>query len=387
MTAVNYWYTMIYSCFFVFQLQKSGYMLANIRKWGCEYTGGKLMRALFLEGPRTLSIRETQIPEIAADEALIKVHSVGICGSDIEYFSHNRCGSFVPLAPLVLGHELSGEVVKTGTEVNNIAIGTRVAIDPSMPCRMCRFCRAGRHNLCENLRFIGTAATVPHLSGGFGEYVAIRGSNCIMIPENVSWSEAACLEPLSVAVHAVLRPRRIAGERVLITGGGAIGQFIALTCRFYGAAVIAMSDIQDFRRIFAVEQGADFGLNPADSDDIATVSEEIGGFDLIIDASGAGPAVKQNFHLINKGGTIVQVGTLSDDLELPFNIVMTKELTILGSFRYGDVYQKAMSMLASEQVDVKPLISAVFPFDNAVDAFNLASERGNAIKIQVTLNQ
>lgn len=344
------------------------------------------MRAIFLEGPRTLVERETDTPAVGTGDVLIKVHSMGICGSDIEYYMHNKCGSFVPRNPLVLGHELSGVVVEAGASVTNISVGTRVSIDPSMPCRVCRYCRAGRHNLCENLRFVGTAATYPHISGGLGEFVAIACENCHVIPEGVSWEDATCLEPLSVAVHAALRPARIAGENVLITGGGTIGQFVALACRAFGAATVAVSDIQGFRRDFAVEQGADFGIDPMDADDITRAQHATGGFGLIFDASGAPAAVKQNLELVNKGGSIVQIGTINGAVELPANLIMSKELSVIGSFRYGDIYPIAMNLLASKRVNVTPLVSSTFPFTEATAAFEQAAERGNAIKIQVEVS-
>ncbi len=344
------------------------------------------MRAVFLEGPRTLVERETDVPPVGAEDVLIKVHSMGICGSDIEYYMHNKCGAFVPRNPLVLGHELSGEVVETGASVTTISPGTRVSIDPSIPCRICRYCRCGRHNLCENLRFIGTAATYPHISGGLGEFVAIPATNCQIIPDDVSFSDATCLEPLSVAVHAALRPARIAGEKVLVTGGGTIGQFVALVCRAFGASVVAVSDIQAFRRNFAVEQGADFGVNPTDAQDLARVQDTTGGFDLIFEASGAPAAIKQNLELVNKGGTIVQIGTANGPVELPANLIMSKELSVLGSFRYGDIYPISMGLLASKRVNVTPLVSSTFSLTEAAKAFELAAERGDAIKIQVEIS-
>jgi L-idonate 5-dehydrogenase len=342
-----------------------------------------MMRAVFLEGPRTLVERETERPAVGPDDVLLKVHSMGICGSDIEYYMHNKCGAFVPRNPLVLGHELSGEVVEIGTAVRTLNMGTRVAIDPSMPCRVCKFCRAGRHNLCENLRFVGTAATFPHIAGGLSEYVSVPAANCHVIPDGVTWAEATCLEPLSVAVHACLRPGRIAGQKVLITGGGTIGQFVALAGRAFGAAVVAVSDIQAFRREFAAKQGADFGFDPTDAAELARVQEATGGFDLIFEASGAPPAIKQNLDLVNRGGTIVQIGTIARDVELPANLIMSKELSVIGSFRYGDIYSISMGLLAAKRVDVTPLISAVFPMSDTSKAFELAAERGNAIKILV----
>ncbi|TVQ28171.1 MAG: L-idonate 5-dehydrogenase [Spirochaetaceae bacterium] len=354
------------------------------------------MRTIALDGAKNLVERSAPDPTAGPGEVCIRVNTVGICGSDIEYYLHNRIGSFIPRGPLVLGHELSGQVVAVGSPVDpsssstvpgsgghGVVVGSRVAIDPSMPCRVCAYCRAGRHNLCTNLKFIGTAATVPHLAGGFAGYVVVPRANCFLMPDDISWGEGACLEPVSVAVHAAVRAGSVAGRRVLVSGGGTIGQFVALVARAFGAAVVAVSDPQQHRREFAVSQGGDFGIDPTQPDDMARVREQTGGFDLVFEASGAAPAVRANLELVNRGGTIVQIGSIAGDVELPLNLVMSKELSIVGSFRYADVYPTSMNLLASRRVDVRPLISATYRFADTPAAFALAAERGNAIKIQV----
>ncbi len=341
------------------------------------------MKAILLDGAKNLVEGSTETPSLGPDDVRIKVNTMGICGSDIEYYLHNRIGSFVPRGPLVLGHELSGEIVETGTNVASPAVGMRVAIDPSMPCRVCEYCRAGRHNLCTDLKFVGTAATVPHIPGGLAEYVTVPASNCYIVPDHLSWGEGACLEPLSVAVHGVLRPGSVAGSKVLVSGGGTIGQFVALAARAFGAAVVAVSDLKPFRRRFATDQGADYGIDPTDPDEMARAQEESGGFDVVFEASGAPPAVRSNLEIVKRGGTIVQIGSIASEVELPANLIMSKELRYLGSFRYADIYPISMNLLASRRVDVRPLISASYPLSKVTDAFELAAERGDTIKVQV----
>jgi L-idonate 5-dehydrogenase len=341
------------------------------------------MKAVFLDGAKNLVERSAEAPPIGPDDVRIRVNTMGICGSDIEYYLHNRIGSFVPQGPLVLGHELAGEVVERGANVTTPEVGARVAIDPSIPCRRCEYCRAGRHNLCNDMKFVGTAATVPHIPGGLAEYVSVPAGNCYLVPDDLSWGEGACLEPLSVAVHAALRPGQLAGAKVLVSGGGTIGQFVALAVRAFGAAVVAVSDLQAFRREFALEQGADIGLDPTKPDEMAAAQAETGGFDTIFEASGAPPAVRSNLEIVKKGGTIVQIGSINGNVELPANLIMSKELRYLGSFRYGDIYPISMSLLATRRVDVRPLISATYPLPKVTDAFELAAERGDTIKVQV----
>ncbi|MFW5686099.1 MAG: NAD(P)-dependent alcohol dehydrogenase [Spirochaetota bacterium] len=346
------------------------------------------MRAFYLDNAETLTLRDAPPPVAGEGEVTLRVHTVGICGSDIEYYRHFRIGSFVPRGPLVLGHEISGEVAAhgPGTDTTSApAIGSRVAIDPSMPCRRCTYCRAGRHNLCTNMRFIGTAATVPHISGGLGEYVVVPAGNCYHVPDHVSWGEAACLEPLAVAVHAALRPGSVAGSRVLVTGGGTIGQFVALVARALGSARVTVSDLQAFRREFARNQGADDVFDPSDPHDVERARTTSGGFDIIFEASGAPSAVRGNLEIVERGGTIVQIGSIQRDVELPANHIMAKELRVLGSFRYGEVYPTAMNLLARRQVDVRPLISRTFSFGETPEAFGLAAERAETVKVQIAM--
>lgn len=361
------------------------------------------MRAIYLDGAKSLTEREAERPAPGPGEALIRVHTVGICGSDIEYFLHGKIGAFVPVAPLVLGHELAGEVVALGSDPISpvtgepvqrrplpgsggygVQIGSRVAIDPSIPCRVCEYCRAGRHNLCTDLRFVGTAATVPHINGGLAEFVTVPVANCHIVPDHLSWGEGACLEPLSVAVHAVLRPGTVAGARVLVTGGGTIGQFVALTARAMGASVVAVSDPQESRFKLALELGADHGIDPRNADEMERVRSETGGFDVILEASGVPQAVRANLELVSRGGTIVQIGSIGTEVQLPANLIMSKELSYLGSFRYAEIYPISMNLLESRRVDVRPLISATYPLSETRTAFDLASKRSNAIKVQIS---
>jgi L-idonate 5-dehydrogenase len=342
--------------------------------------------AYFLEGPKILARREIRLPDIPAGWALIKVHRVGICGSDIEYYSHSKCGVFVPRQPFVLGHEFSGEVVRVGKGVQSLPVGSRVTVDPSIPCRSCHYCTSGRYNLCTNMRVIGSASGYPHLNGAFSQYVAVPAENCHKFSEQLSFAEAAFLEPLSVAVYAALRPRLIAGQNILITGAGTIGQLLNLVLRDFGAGRITVSDLQSGRRQVALEGGADYAIDPKAEDiqdNVSRIAAE--GFDLIFEASGAAPALDDSLRMIRRGGTIVQIGTLPDEVTLPANKIMTKELTVLGSFRYAHVFSMALNLLEQRRIDVRPLISETFTFEKVPEAFERGAERGDSIKLQVAI--
>ena len=341
------------------------------------------VKAILLNGAKNLESGNIQPQELGPRDVRIKVRTMGICGSDVEYYLHNRIGPFVPQGPLALGHELAGTVVEVGPEVDQSIAGARVAIDPSIPCRVCEFCRIGRHNLCTNLRFVGTAATVPHIPGGLAEEVVVPAANCFVIPDELSFGEGACLEPLSVAVHAALRPGSIAGAHTLVSGGGTIGQFVALVARAFGAASVTVSDLQSFRREFALGQGADAAVDPIQEGDLAEASERVGGFDVVFEASGAPPAIRSALDVVKRGGTIVQIGSIAEEVQAPLNVIMTKELRYMGTFRYGDIYPISLNLLSTRRVDVRPLISATFPVDDVVEAFELAAARSNSVKVQV----
>lgn len=348
----------------------------------------ELMPAYFLEGPQTLTQRDAELPNVPPDWVLIEVQRVGICGSDIEYYERGKCGGFVPRTPFVLGHEFSGEVVRIGEQVESLEVGARVTADPSIPCRECRYCHSGRHNLCTNMRFIGSASAYPHLNGAFGKYVAIPAANCYEFSEDLSFAEAAFLEPLSVAVHASLRPDQVAGQNILITGVGTIGQLLNLVLRAFGASQITVSDLQASRRQIALENGADDAIDPR-SEDIQKQVNEIApdGFDVVFEASGASSALADAITMVRRGGTIVQIGTLPDAVTLPANEIMAKELTMLGSFRYAHVFNTALNLLEQRRIDVRPLISETFAFENVPAAFEKAVERGDTIKLHVTMQE
>lgn len=342
------------------------------------------MKAFVLHGQRDLRAEDVPTPVPQVGQVLVRVRRAGICGSDIHYFVHGRAGSFVPLRPFTLGHEIAGEIAETGESVDPALVGQRVAIDPSMPCGSCEFCREGRYNLCLNMRFYGSASTDPHVDGGFAEYVIAPAANCHALPEGTSWSEAAMTEPLSVAVHAVLRAGNVAGKSILVTGGGAIGQLTALVARAFGAATVVLADIAAFPRDLAIDLGANAAL---DAGDAAVVEQGLalvpGGFHIVFEASGAPPAVPLAIALARRGATIVQIGTLPADVTAPLNTIMARELSYLGSFRFANVFAIAIDLMASGRVNVAPLVNAVLPLAEMQTAMDRAIGKDGVIKVQI----
>jgi len=328
------------------------------------------MQAFYLHGPRDLRPTQIDLPQPTPDEILIKIRATGICGSDLHYYLHGKNGDFVPERPFILGHESAGEIIDPGPFADALPTGSRVAIDPSHPCRSCTHCREGRYNLCAHMRYFGSAACRPPQDGSFREVVQIRAENCHLIPDTMDFCEAALLEPLSIAVHGVGQAGSIAGKRLLITGAGPIGQLIGLVARHYGAAHLTASDIRADALDLAAALWADQALR---ADDLIAIADTAGeGFDVVIEASGAPAALVTAYQHCRAGGTIVQLGVQSGPIELPVNLVMQKELTVRGSFRFAHVFAQALDLLARRQLNIAPLISARFDFPDLVAGFDAA---------------
>jgi L-idonate 5-dehydrogenase len=342
------------------------------------------MKAFLLHGEKDLRAQDLELPTVLPGHVLIKVKRAGICGSDMHYYSHGKIGSFIPKRPFVLGHEFAGEVVSAGDGVSSQIIGQRVTVDPSMPCGHCKFCLGRRNNLCRNMKFYGSASCDPHIDGGFAEYTVAPAANCFTIPDSLSWGEAAMIEPLSVVVHAARRAGDIKGHRVLVTGGGAIGQLMALVARNFGASQVVMSDIVSYPRDLAVTLGADASLNSSDKDfEAQAVSMSQGGFDFVFEASGSSIALAQAIAVAERGATIVQVGTLPTPVTASLNPVMAKELNFIGSFRFANVFATALELAVSKQINLSALISAVLPLRDMQKAMDLAIGKHEVVKIQV----
>mgnify|MGYP006074951387 CR=1 FL=1 len=348
-----------------------------------DYSDGK-MDAFLLREAKVLEPARLAIPRPSAGQALIRVRRAGICGSDIHYFIHGKAGRFVPNRPFVLGHEFAGEVIEVGSDVSTGLMGTRVAVDPSIPCETCNFCKSGRYNLCLSMRFFGSASCDPHLDGGFSQFVVVPAANCHVLDDRVSWGEAALVEPLSVVLHALNRSGGVAGKSVLITGGGSIGQLLAIAARAFGAAVVVLSDPVDFARSQALKLGADHALDPdAPNFEESAMDQSYGGFDLLFEASGATSALTHGIPLLRRGASLIQVGTLPAQVTFPFNDIMARELTVVGSFRFANVFDTALRLMTSGRIKAINTISAVYPLSDLPMAMDRAVAKKDVIKVQI----
>ena len=342
------------------------------------------MRCYVLHGKHDIRLETREVPQISEDMVLIKMRRMGICGTDVGYFGRGPVGRFGRVSPFILGHEGAGEVVDVGSNVKGLAAGSRVAIDPSQPCYHCRYCMTGRYNLCRQMRYLGSAGTIPPSDGLFADYLAFPARNCHPLPDELSYGEAALTEPLSVAIHAIKRAGDISGFSVLVTGGGPIGQLVLVVARAFGASKIALSEMVNTRRQFALDNGADQALDPTDESMMERARDFTdGGFDFAFEAAGAAAALTQAIDLVRPGGTIVQIGGLPGDVPMPINKIMSKELQYFGSFRFANVFQQAIHLAASKRIDLKPLITNTLPLAEFHTAMDQARARAGVVKVQI----
>jgi L-idonate 5-dehydrogenase len=332
-----------------------------------------------------LRLEEEAQPEAGPGQVLLKLGAGGICGSDLHYFLHGRVGSFVIREPLIPGHEVSGTVVKAGPNVTRVREGDKVAINPSHACGTCKACRAGRENLCSNMRFLGSASVFPHVQGAFREYFVMGERQCIPVSSNVALGELAFAEPLSVALHAVNRAGSLLGRRVLIAGAGTIGCLAVIAARLAGAGRIVVTDVVDRPLTMAKEVGADAAFRadrlPKDAAELAAALGEI---DVALEVSGHPAAVATCLAAVLRGGRIVQVGSLpGEGIHLLANQIMAREIDYMGTFRFGVEFDWSVRYLAEGRVNLRPLLSGQYPLRDALAAFRSATDKSKSTKVQL----
>jgi L-idonate 5-dehydrogenase len=342
------------------------------------------MRAVVIHAPKDLRIDGFPDATPGPGEVRVKIANGGICGSDLHYYHHGGFGTVRIREPMALGHEIAGVVAAVGQGVADLIEGTRVAVNPSLPCGVCAYCREGMRNQCLDMRFMGSAMRNPHVQGGFREYVTVDVSQALPIASSLSLAEAAMAEPLSVCLHAAHQAGSLLGQRVLVTGCGPIGALMVLVARHGGAAEIVVTDVADEPLAVARKIGASRAINvAADAAALDGWCAGKGTFDVLFEASGNQAALRTALDVLRPGGIIVQLG-LGGEMTLPINTVVAKELQIRGTFRFDREFELALRLMGEGLLDVKPLISASLPFDSAVEAFELASDRSKSMKVQLT---
>jgi len=341
------------------------------------------MRAIVAHAARDLRIDEAEIPPLGARDVRVRVAFGGICGSDLHYYHDGGFGAVRLKEPMILGHEIAGVVEAVGEEARRAKVGDRVAVNPSLPCNRCRYCREGLQNQCLDMRFYGSAMRFPHVQGAFREVLVCRESQAHAIGEGVSLQEAAMAEPLAVALHATRRAGSLIGRRVLISGAGPIGALTALAARRAGAAEIVVTDIMDPVLAHALRLGAERAINVArEPEALSAFAADKGTFDALFEASGAEAALRSGIEVVRPRGVIVQLG-LGGDMTIPINLITAKEIALRGTFRFHEEFALALDFIGKGLIDVRPLITATAPLQKARDAFELAGDRSQSMKVQI----
>jgi D-xylulose reductase len=339
-----------------------------------------------LNSIKSVAFEDRPIPSLKSPtDVLIRIGITGICGSDVHYWQHGSIGPFILKAPMVLGHESAGTIVQCGSAVSSLKVGDRVALEPGIPCRGCKFCKAGTYNLCTDMKF---AATPPY-DGSLAKFYVLPEDFCVKLPENVSLEEGALVEPLSVGVHVCKLANITAGDKVVVFGAGPVGLLAAATARAFGAAEVVVVDISEQRLKFAGEYAAT-GTYDARKGDVRAnadgIKEQFGwtfGADKVIEASGAEPSIQTAVFVLRAGGTMVQAGMGKDVVAFPIVEAAAKELVVKGSFRYaaGD-YELAVKLVAEGKVDVMKLVTGRYDFKDAEKAFE-ETKSGKGIKVLI----
>lgn len=342
------------------------------------------MRAIVIHKAKDLRIEDRESAAPGPGQVQVKMAAGGICGSDLHYYNHGGFGPIKIREPMILGHEVSGHISALGEGVDGLAIGDLVAVSPSRPCGSCQYCQKGQQNHCENMRFYGSAMPFPHIQGAFRQMLVADAVQCVKA-EGLSAGEAAMAEPLSVCLHATRRAGELMGKRVLITGSGPIGTLSVLAARAAGATEIVVTDLVDSALEFAGKVGADRVINVAsDGDALAPYQAGKGYFDVLYECSGAAPALASGIAAMRPRGVVMQLG-LGGDMMIPMQALTAKELDLRGSFRFHEEFAISIKLMQSGAINTRPLISHTVPLEDAVAGFELANDRGQAMKVQIAL--
>jgi len=341
------------------------------------------MKAIVCHAPEDLRLDTFETDALGAHQLQVDVAYGGICGSDLHYYHHGGFGTVRIKEPMVLGHEVSGIVRVVGSAVQNFKAGQRIAISPSRPCGQCQYCQKGHHNHCLDMRFFGSAMRFPHVQGAFRQTLVIDASQAHPLHDSLSLSLAALAEPLSVGLHAIQRAGSVFGKQVLVTGCGPIGTLLIGALRRAGAARIVAVDIADKPLECARAMGADETINIAKHPEaLAPFAVNKGVFDVMFEASGNDRALRSGLDVVTPRGVIVSIG-LGGDSALPLNQLVGKELELRGTFRFHEEFAVAVRFLNEGLIDGRPVISHVLHFDDAIQAFDLASDKSQAMKVQI----
>ena len=352
------------------------------------------MKAVKWYGPRDLRVADVEKPEPAPGDALVRVESVGVCGSDLHLYEDGRIGETVVTDPLILGHEFAGTVEAVGPEADAGLVGRRVAVEPGIPCGTCEWCRMGRYNVCQDLFFPG----LPPHDGVLCEYVAMDADFCFPVPASrpaadgrlgMSAAAAAMIEPVAVAIHTVELARVKPGETAAILGLGPIGLLTAQVAKLSGIRYVYGTDLADYRLAAGERCGVDYAINADTHDTVETILRETGGrgVDVAFDTARSSDTPALACHVVRPAGRCVFTGISGAETDpLPVSVARRKELTVRWCRRFRHDFPRAIALVAAGKIDVDGLITHSFPLERAAEAFELVSHmRDDVLKVTIDL--
>ena len=343
------------------------------------------MRALVLEKQHELKMREIDLPlTLGPTDVKIKIDTVGVCGSDVHYYTHGRIGSFVVNEPMVLGHEAAGVVTEVGANVVNLKPGDRVCMEPGIPDLSSRASKLGLYNVDPSVVFWAT----PPVHGVLTPYVVHPAAFTYKLPDNVTFAEAAMVEPFAVGLQAAVKAKIAPGDTAVVTGAGPIGIMAALAALAGGCSRVFISDLMEEKLAIAARYPGITAVNIKKERLSEVVDKATAGWgvDVMMEASGSPRAYDGIQTLIRPGGCLVVIGMPIEPVPLDMSSIASREIRIETVFRYANVFDRALSMIGSGKVDLKPLISQTFPFEESVAAFERAAEgRPGDVKLQIKL--
>ena len=340
------------------------------------------MKQVELYAPESIRLIETPRPSPGLDELLIAVATVGVCGSDLHAY-HGR-HPFIQL-PVVPGHEFAGTVVEVGSDIDDFVPGQRVTVEPSLVCGHCYNCTQGRYNICEQLEVIGCQTT-----GAMAEYVAVPAAKTILLPDDVTWDQAALAEPLAVGVHAVRVAQISPGANILILGAGTIGLMTMQAAKAMGAGRVMVTDLRQDRLNLALALGADEAIDPTTTDLAVRLEESLGPrrADVIIECVGVAATARDAIRVARKGTRIVLAGVFEEEVSVNLGLVQDRELELVGTLMYADDdFGTALELLRDGRAVAEPFITHRFSLEQAALAFATADSRENVLKVLIEVGE
>lgn len=344
-----------------------------------------MVQALVLEKKGELSLRDIDLPlEVGPDDVKIAIHTVGVCGSDVHYYTHGAIGSFVVREPMVLGHEAAGVVTAVGANVRNLKVGDRVCMEPGVPNMNSRATKLGIYNVDPDVRFWAT----PPIHGVLTPEVVHPAAFTYKLPANVSFAEGAMVEPFAVGLQAATRARITPGDVAVVIGCGPIGIMTALAALAGGCARVYISDLSAPKLAIAGQYAGIHPVNITEKPLAQVISEETEGWgaDVVFEASGSPRAYEGIFDVVRPGGTLVLIGMPVEPTRFDVAASIIKEARIETVFRYANNFDRAVNLIASGKVDLKPLISETFDFARSIEAFDRAAKGlPTDVKLQIRM--